>query len=37
MQEELDIYLKCYRDKYNKALKSDESIAVIYFSLKIWI
>ena len=28
MQEELDIYLKCYRDKYNRALESDESIAV---------
>lgn len=28
MQEELDIYLKCYRDKYNKALENDESIAV---------
>lgn len=28
MQEELDIYLKCYRDKQNKALEPDESIAV---------
>lgn len=28
MQDELKVYLKCYRDKYNRALKHDESIAV---------
>lgn len=28
MQEELDVYIKCFRDRHNKALESDESIAV---------
>lgn len=34
MQEQLNVYLKCFRDKYNRALKYDESIAVrlIYYN-----
>lgn len=28
MQDQLNIYLKCFRDKYNRALKTDESIVV---------
>jgi hypothetical protein len=28
MQEEMEIYLKCYRDKSNRAIEPDESIAV---------
>lgn len=30
MQEELDIYMKIYRDRHNRALESDESVAVRY-------
>ena len=29
MQDIHNVYLKCYRDKYNKALESDESIAMM--------
>jgi hypothetical protein len=28
MQDELNIFLKCYRDKTNRAIDPDESIAV---------
>lgn len=28
LQDHLNIYLKCYREKQNRSLKSDESIVV---------
>lgn len=31
MQDKLKVYLKCYRDKYSRSLKYDESIAVLLF------
>jgi hypothetical protein len=30
MQDQLNVYMKCYKDKYHKALKSDESICVSF-------
>lgn len=33
MQDQLNVYLKCYRDKYNRALSADQSIVVLYLSV----